>query len=205
MPIPAPFSFKLTSLRLSFSFLRWSLKILHTLDNYGLHFESHITKYFNDFFFLHLWQLWRLWLSTMSHGSAILLSSSLSHKYWYVHSKAFYLFSHISKLHSRHNFANCTPLFIFNRFSSDSSLMILHVVHFWGIYFFIPLNLQRGITLWTEKMSKGNFPKSLLSYFCLCHQGTIVYLRKYLWCIDSMYKSSDKVFFTVCITQHQIS
>ena len=74
-------------LRLSFSNLRESLHLLHTLVNFGLYFEPYITNYFTDFSFLHLSQVWRLWSWRTSHGAVILLSSSLIHRCRYVDSK----------------------------------------------------------------------------------------------------------------------
>ena len=123
-------------LSLSFTNLRWSLQILHTLGKSGLYFEPYITNSFTDFSFPYLSQVWRLWSSTTSHGSVILLPSSLIRRCWYVDSKALLFSSNFFELQSLHDFASLTSLFLFIWLNSDSSLRTLHMVHTWGILFY---------------------------------------------------------------------
>ena len=88
-----PLFLKLTSFS---SFIFFSTIIITDftyLNNFGLYFEPYITNPFADLSFLHLSQVWRLWSSATSHGSVILLPSSVIHKCWYVDSKAlFFIF-----------------------------------------------------------------------------------------------------------------
>ena len=75
-----------------------------------LFIESNTINSLTVFSFLHLTQLCFLWSSTTSHGTVILLQFFLTHNWWYVNSKAFFLFSCISKLHFLHDFANPASL-----------------------------------------------------------------------------------------------
>ena len=100
------------------------------------YFGPYITNSFTNFSFLHLSQVWSLWSPTISYGSVILLPSSLIHSCWYVDSKALLFSSDFFKLHSLHDFASLTSLFLFIWLNSDSSLRILHMVHTWGILFY---------------------------------------------------------------------
>ena len=87
-----------------------------------MYFESHATYSSITFSFLNLAQTWNLWSATIFHGSVILLRSFVIHKYF-------------SKFLSLHDFANPASLFIYSQLNSDLSIMFLHEVHFWGIFY----------------------------------------------------------------------
>ena len=111
MPILVPFFFILTSLA-SFIF-KSTITITDPtcLRQFSVVFWAIYYKFFHWFFFSTYMTGMILSSSTISNGSVILLPSSLIHKCWYCNSKTFFS-SYFFELHSLHDFASLTLLFL---------------------------------------------------------------------------------------------
>lgn len=136
MPIPVSFIFKLTQFT-SFTFFSVVINRYFTCFRYIWVVFWVMYYKFSDYPCFFAFNRVMMFM-VINNISWILLSSFLVNICWYLNSFYFYF-------HTRHelkaldDFDNLTSLslFLFSLLKFDSSLMILYIVHFWGIFLLI--------------------------------------------------------------------
>ena len=173
MPIPVPFFFKLTSFA-SFIFKSTiTITDLIYLRKFWIVFLAIYHKFFHWFFFSTF--ITGMIFMIISHGSVIMLQSSLIHRCWYVDSGSLLFSSDFFKLHSLHDFASLTSLFLFIWLNSDSSLRTLHMVYTLDMLFYT-LRPRQGSNFMNRKNDSRPLIQHLITtysslIFCMCRMS----------------------------------